>query len=118
MITITAQIFSPRWGHHDKYVFELTDDEMTISMGPRKSKCVWQTGKDPEWQGELFEKILRNDSIYPPSILPRMLEHLWISWRNGELNDSDAQMELDAVTEWLNTITESKPKTDFWGKYF
>lgn len=118
MTTITAQIYSPRWGHDDKYEFELTQEAMTISMGPRKSKCIWQEGRDPIWQGEPLDAILRNDSIYQPAILPSLLEHLWTSWRNGEINDSEAQTELDAVTKWLNTITTAKPETDFWKKYF
>ena len=118
MTTITAQIYSPRWGHDDNYEFELTPEAMTVSMGIRKSKCVWQENRDPIWQGEPVEAILRNDSIYPPTILPDLLEHLWISWRNGEINESDAQTELDAMINWLNTITKAKPETDFWRKYF
>ena len=118
MITITAPIYSPRWGYKDKYEFKLTHEAMTISMGPRESKCVWQEDKDPIWQGESLEHILKNDLIYPPTILPDLLVHLWKTWRNGDLNESEAQAELDAVIEWLNRITEAKPKTSFWHKYF
>ncbi len=118
MTTISAQIFSPRWGHNDTYELELTPEAMSISMGARKSKCVWQEGRDPQWEGEPLESILRNDSIYPPSVLPSLLEHLWKSWRNSELTDAQAQSELNAVADWLNSITTAKPKTAFWRKYF
>jgi hypothetical protein len=63
-------------------------------------------------------EILANDSIYIPEIFPRLLEHLWASWREGELDDVAAQAELDALTAWLNKITDSKPATSFWKKYF
>lgn len=91
---------------------------MLISHLPRSSKCLWQEGKDPIWQGESLDSHLRNDSIYAPSILPSLLEHLWASWRNGELSDIQAQAELDAVIEWLNALTQAKPQTEFWRLYF
>jgi hypothetical protein len=118
MANLSASIYTPRWGHDDKYEFELTKDSMTVTHGVRKSKCVWRDNKDPKWEGESLESHLRNDSIYPPAILPTLLEHLWKAWRNGELTDAQAQTELDAVTEWLNSVTKSKPKTSFWKAYF
>lgn len=118
MAAITAQIYSPRWGHNDTYEFELTQEAMNITMGARGSRCEWREGADPEWQGEPLEDILGNDSIYPPAILPNLLEYLWTSWRNGEIDDAEAQVELNIVAEWINTITREKPNTDFWGRYF
>lgn len=118
MTVLTASIYSPRWGHDDTYSVELTRESMLISHSARKSKCVWQDNRDPIWQGESLDSHLRNDSIYAPAILPSLLEHLWISWRNGELNDAQAQTELDAVIAWLNALTRAKPQTEFWRKYF
>ena len=118
MTELTAQIFTPRWGHEDTYKFELTRDAMTISHGPRKAKCLWVENRDPHWKGEPLERILSNDHMYAPAILPRLLEHLWSSWRSGELKDAAAQKELTAVIKWLNKITAAKPKTSYWRKYF
>lgn len=118
MTTLTAEIYTPRWGHDDTYTFELSKDAIHISNGPRKSKCVWQEGKDPIWQGESLDSHLRNDSIHAPAVFPDLLEYLWRSWRNGEINDDDAQLELDAVIEWLNLLTRAKPRTEFWRRYF
>lgn len=118
MTTIEVQIYSPRWGHEDTYEFEFTEGSLTISMGPRKSRCIWRDGMDPEWQGESIEDILRNDSIYPPAILPDLFEHVWKSWRDGTLDDAEARTELESVAAWLNAITAAKPSTDFWQKYF
>ncbi len=118
MIVLTASIYSPRWGHDDTYSIELTRESMLISHGPRKSKCVWQEGRDSIWQGESLDSHLRNDSIYAPAILPDLLEHLWSSWRNSDLNDAQAQTELDSVIAWLNALTHAKPQTEFWRKFF
>lgn len=118
MTVLSASIYSPRWGHDDTYTFELTRESMLISHAARQSKCVWQEGRDPVWQGESLDSYLRNDSIYAPRILSELLEHLWTSWRNGELDDAQAQTELNAVIEWLNALTRAKPKTEFWRKHF
>ena len=118
MAKLTALFYSPRWGHEDQYEFELSRESMSITHGIRKSRCIWHENKDPQWEGESLESHLRNDSIYPPAILPDMLVHLWKAWRHNELNDAQAQSELDAVTEWLNKLTKDKPKSKFWKAYF
>lgn len=117
-LTLTAEIYSPRWGHTDRYTFELTREAMTISMLARKGKCTWRDNLDPVWTGESLEDMLRNDMIYPPSIFPALVEHLWKSWRNGEIDSSHVDSELQEIIVWLNKITEVKPKTDFWKRYF
>ena len=118
MQTYSTRIYSPRWGHEDTYKFEFTRDTMTISMTTRTAKCVWVENRDPRWEGESIEYILNNDSIYPPAILPILYEHLWTSWRNGEIDEAQVDAELQAVTEWLNEITRRKPRSDFWNAYF
>lgn len=115
---LTANIYSPRWGHDDEYSFDLTLEAMTISRDAQKTKCIWREGLDPEWQGESLENIMRNDNIYPPAILPDLLEYLWRAVRNNELNQAQAQAELNAAADWLNTTTRAKPQTDFWRRYF
>ncbi len=61
---------------------------------------------------------MSNDSIYAPEILKDLLEYVWISWRNKELNDVQVKQELKELEHWLNKITKSKPKSDFWRGYF
>ena len=116
--TVELGIYSPRWGHEDVYKFALTKESMSISHMPRTIKCTWVENRDPEWSGEDLEKTLRNDSIYPPSILPDLFAHAWLSWRNGELDDQGVAIELKAIARWLNEITAAKPKTEFWKTYF
>jgi hypothetical protein len=91
---------------------------MVITQGARSTKCIWRENLDPEWIGESLRHILENDSIYPPAIFEDLIEHAWISLRNGELNDTDLKDELQALACWLNEITRAKPNTEFWRKYF
>ena len=118
MATLQASIFSPRWGHDDIYTVELTPERLEISDMSWKTECVWREGRDPEWGISSLDNHLRNDSIYAPAILPDLLEHLWRSWRKSELDDQQAQAELDELTNWLNALTRAKPKSRFWSEYF
>ena len=94
VITAELEIFSPRWGHKDTYKLELTRESLLITQGPRSAKSTWRENLDPEWSGEKLEDILRNDSIYPPGIFQDLVEHAWLSWRNGELGSSAVDEEL------------------------
>lgn len=118
MPTFSAEIYSPRWGHNDDYVFDFERDTLTIKLSPRIAICKWQENGAPDWTGETFEQILRNDSIYPPSIFQDLIEHLWICWRNGDIPADSVNTELQTVITWLNLITEAKPQTEFWSAYF
>lgn len=115
-------IFSPRWGHEENYIITLKNDLMTISINGRRAICTYREGLDPMWSYEFGKNsliaIMNNDSIYPPEILPNMFEYVWESWRKGEIDDSFAKEEFEVAVNWLNEITKSKPRTDFWMKYF
>lgn len=118
MRMIELKIYSPRWGHHDIYEIELTKANMTITHNMNSAICTWRNNLDPVWSGNILEDMMRNDSIYPPAILNDLLEHVWKSWCNGYLKDEAVEQELHAVEKWLNTITDAKPKTEFWERYF
>lgn len=115
---VELRIFSPRWGHEDTYSVELEQDFMEIKMHARKARATWKDLSDPEWSGESILGIMQNDSIYPPSITQDLFEHAWKSWRNREVSDQELNEELQLLAEWLNTITNAKPRSDFWRKYF
>ena len=117
-ITVELRIFSPRWGHEDIYKLELKQNSLVITQGARSTKATWRENLDPEWNGETLEDILRNDSIYPPGIFQDLIEHAWLSWRNGELDSAAVDEELQALAKWLNDITNSKPRSEYWNKYF
>ena len=87
-------------------------------MQVRKAKCTWRENQDPEWSGESLQRIFHNDSIYPPAIFQDLVEYAWKEWRSGEIDDAQVKIELNELADWLNAITEAKPNTEFWGKYF
>jgi hypothetical protein len=115
---VELRIFSPRWGHDDTYKVTLTRESMTVTLMPRSATCVWRENRDPEWVGESLETILKNDMIYPPSILSRLFEYVWRSWRNGDIDNAGVARELPALAAWLNEITRTKPDSEFWRRYF
>lgn len=117
-ITIELRIYSPRWGHEDTYTLELSRDTLVITQGARSTKATYRENLDPEWSGETLVDILQNDSIYPPEIFQRLIEHAWLTWRGGELSDEAVKEELLVLAGWLNGITKNKPSTDFWKGYF
>jgi len=117
-MNVTFELFSPRWGHNDTYTVELEPDYMEISMQARTARAEHRPNRDPEWSGEAIEDILLNDSIAAPDDLKGMLEFLWRSWRNGELSNEQAAVEIHALADWINAITAAKPRTDFWRVYF
>lgn len=118
MPTFSADIYSPRWGHNDTYVFDFENDTLTIKLLPRIAICKLQENGEPAWNSETFDAILRNDSIYPPSILQDLIVHLWQSWHNGDITADLVNAELQVVINWLNQITKAKPQTEFWSEYF
>ncbi len=116
--TVKLNIFSPRWGHEDTYGVNLTENEMLITQGGRTAKCTSNGESDPIWSIEPLEKILNNDHIYPPSELEDLLEYAWQAWKDGKLTDAEVDTELQAVANWINTMTKAKPNTTFWSSYF
>ena len=112
------RIYSPRWGQEDTYDLELSRESLIITHGPSKATCAWRENLDPQWGGDSLERMLTNDSIYPPSILQRLLAHAWLSWRSNEMDDNALQEELNAVADWLNATTRAKPSTEFWRRFF
>jgi hypothetical protein len=115
---VNLDIFSPRWGHNDVYSVELKQDCMTISMSARKAKATWVDNCDPEWSGENIQRIMNNDGIYPPEIIQDLFERAWKAWRNGDLSEQQVDDELKLIANWINEVTNTKPKSEFWVKYF
>lgn len=118
MPLVNLRIYSPRWGHDDTYSVNFERDFLEISMTPRTARADWRENQDPLWTGESLTRIMNNDSIYPPHNIQRLIEYAWISWRAGNISDQQIELELLQIQDWLNTITKSKPNTDFWNSYF
>ena len=118
------RLYSPRWGHEDAYHMQLERHQLSVRVLGNRAVCSWVEGFDPEWLGHSggsrnpLEKILENDSIHPPSVFVRALEYAWIAWRDETLDDSQVKAELQALCDWLNTVSRNKPSSDFWRGIF
>ena len=61
---------------------------------------------------------MKNDKIYPPDGIEGLIEYLWRAWRDGQLDDSQLQIELNELANYVNISTKAKPRTEFWKKIF
>lgn len=123
-----ATLHSPRSGTDDPYDFDINRRQMKIEKVGSMSNavCTLAEGRDPTWSssersfinGHPLIHILENDTIYPPSIFTRALEHAWSAWRNNELTDAQLQAEIEQLFKWVDTTTASMPRTDFWRRIF
>lgn len=118
--SVKVQVYSPKWGHEDTYEIVFEGQRMQFRGIMKQAECLWVENDNPTWsghgdtRGNPVENILENDKVYPPSGFVRALEYAWMEWRNGGLNDEQAQLELQELFDWLNTASQSQPSTDFW----
>jgi hypothetical protein len=121
-------IYSAKYGTDDEYTIVMERNQMTIGRAgdPNPSICTWKEGRDPTWSTDFpqfvdrnpVESTLENEHVYPPTIFVRALEAAWRAWRHNELNNEEVESEINALCEWINTTTKSRPKTDFWRRIF
>lgn len=118
MPRFSADLYSARWKATERCDIDLSPEEMSITLGALKHRCVWRKAQEPVWEGERLEAVLRNDGIHPPVGLPEMLVHLWRAWRGGGLDEAQTRTEIRALADWINRVTRGKPDTGFWSAYF
>ena len=119
-----VQIYSPRWGHEDRYEVTMDREKMTVSLLRITATCSWIEGRDLKWSGHgeitgnPLEQILQNDQIHPPTIFVSALEYAWMAWRDGRLDNQAVFQEVQVLCEWVNLVSRSQPTTDFWQRIF
>lgn len=114
----TFNVFSPRWGHESPYSVLMTPAKMQISTQATKLAIFEETEDgEPEWSGydhrtgNPLMKILENDSIYPPSLVPMALEGAWEKWREGGASDDELREGLRALFDWIDQTAKNTPKS-------
>jgi hypothetical protein len=123
-ISFTVSVFSPRWGHDDIYTIRLSEEKMEIASVPKSAICSKKENGDCIWSGynertgNPLVRIFQNDSVYPPSVFISAMESAWAAWLNNRLDDIQAEEELKELFEWLNVVSKSKPRSDFWTGIF
>jgi hypothetical protein len=117
-------IFLPRWGHEDTYQFNVSLEQLSFTGGGKEAACKWVENREPKWSGyndtigNPLEKMLEDDSVYTPTVFIKAIEHAWMAWREGILDDAQLETEVEMLCEWLNAITIAKPTTAFWRRFF
>ncbi len=117
-VTVQFRIHSPRWGTEDAYEVKFNRDELVVKSPARTATCTWRENLDPVWSGEDLLKVFEADNVYPPAVLPGMIEYAWSAWRGSELKDTELESEMYLVADWVNEVTKAKPESDFWNRYF
>ena len=112
---VNLEIFNPYQGFSDLYSVELSQDCMTISMSGITAKATWIEDCVPEWSGVNIYQTMNHDGIYPPNKIQDLFERAWKAWRNGDLTEHQVDVELNLLANWVNEVTRSRPKSDFWG---
>lgn len=109
------------------YEIRLEKEQMQVRKigGIQPTVCKWNDGKSLVWSGDpqcgnlhpLLGSFAK-DSIHPPAIFVRSLEMAWRAWRVGILDDEQVQYEIGLLFEWINLVSATRPKTDFWRRVF
>jgi hypothetical protein len=122
---VYLNLYSPRWGHDDRYTFKFDENEIYASMGgPKEAICIRNEKGTLIWSGHNQNignpllNILSDDSIFPPTIFIKAIIYAWDSWRDGELSDDQLKSELELLTNWVNVVSRSKPNSDYWISQF
>lgn len=112
---IELSILNAQSGREDRYLVTLSKKQLTFGQGKHVAICTGIDDENPEWENaERPKSILKRDDICPPAGFAKMLMRAWLAWRDGDLNDDTVVEELLSLTDWLNTITRTKPRSEFW----
>ena len=115
----SAEVFSPRWGHTDRYTVTMTREKMTI-QGTHPAECAIGENGDPEWAGyghgvgNPLMNVFRNDMIFAPTIIPFAMEWAWKKWRGGEVEEADLKEGLRKLFVWIDQTARGKPSGGMW----
>lgn len=117
--TLSINLFSPRFGHNDKYKIEIEDNKVSFFRTRLKTAvCQWSSERGWTWEKLPIYDILSNNAIYPPHTFQKRLIYIFEAIRLGELPTSEAQKIVDEIADWVNLTTHNKPKHEFWDGVF
>jgi len=120
--SFNGEIFSPRWGHTDRYTVIFTPTEITIKAGMKEAVCKIDDRGNLEWSGysttEPLFSIFKNDSILAPEVTVRAIEYAFEDWLEGHYSDADLKEGLTDLFAWINATTRSKPTSKIWESKF
>ena len=123
-VRFAMNLYSPRWGHEDRYEVVATRGDLTFRMGGSLARCDWDEKRGAHWSGyndfagNPLVNMLENDHICPPSVFVRAVEHAWQEWRIGNIDSPKFEREMCILADWVNNVTRHRPRSDFWDAIF
>ena len=99
------KVYSPRWGHHDTYRLDISDDGWEI-------RHIGINGTSDKRGNPHLYANLDQDGIIYPSGLGIEMELLFEHARDSTLADEDIQARLDRLAKWVDSVNAIE-KPDF-----
>lgn len=114
-LTLTCMIFSPQWNEMVAYDFVISKESFSILYPESQFITCKSLEKDVcVWEGAItIENMLSYDKIIYPENIRQLFEYLWISWKNDKIDNDQVEIELIALTKWLDSMTRTKPLLQF-----
>lgn len=124
-VSISVSVYSPRWGHDDRYSITLTEKKLHSScLGTKVANCARNEDGEYKWSGHNaklgnpFVNMLEDDAIFPPSIFVSAIESAWEAWIAYEIKDEELKQELVLLFNWITVCAKNNPRSTFWNKIF
>jgi hypothetical protein len=123
-LKIEVSVYSPRWNPNDIHILTMDEQKLHFNGNGKGAICSRGNDGDFEWtgyedtNGNSLIAILENDCIFPPTILVKALQMLWVDWASKAIGDDQARVELKHLFDWVDTCTRNRVSTDYWSTKF
>lgn len=72
--------------------------------------CKLMDSGETVWnEEESIELMFEKEGILYPENIRKLVEGLWLSWRNYERTLEELEKDLNALVAWINAMTKTKP---------
>lgn len=113
-------VFSPRWGHPDRYTVSMSGNEMIVSNGNFSATCKAAADGGNAWTGynastgNPLMNMFANDMIHAPAIVAYAIELAWKKWRASAVTDAEFREGMVELFAWIDATSRGKPRSALW----
>ena len=100
-------VYSRRWGHEDTYRIKKLDDGWHIGFKAHTGNCNREGSP-------ILEANFRQDSINYPANIGFYMEWIWGDLHEKRIDDTEVQLRLQQLADWVSDIERSTPDTLTW----
>lgn len=100
--TLRLEVYSPRWGHIDRYKISKTDNGWYVAHISINGEC------DKTGAPYLFENFRQDEINYSPN-LGMYMKTLWDKSTSCNMSEDEIQEQLDLLGKWLQTDQKASP---------